>query len=120
MFESSPMSVGFLRTGGTVGFIQIIEYQTSRMDEVADLGSQFRDQTAQATGAKPLGGTVTADKDRPGYYLSIIEFESGEAAAEASNRPETQEFFGRLSALMDGPPKFYNLEVLDKWEMGGA
>jgi hypothetical protein len=104
-----------------MGFIQIIEYQTSRMDEVETLGREFRDQQAQARGvAKPLGGTVTADKDRPGYYLSIIEFESGEAAAEASNRPETQEFFGRLSALMDGPPKFYNLEVLDKWEMRGA
>jgi hypothetical protein len=37
---------------------------------------------------------------------------------EASNRPETQEFFGRLSQLMDGPPKFYNLDVVDTWEFG--
>jgi hypothetical protein len=36
---------------------------------------------------------------------------------EASNRPETKEFFGRLAELMDGPPKFYNLDVVDTWEM---
>ena len=70
--------------------------------------------------AKPLGGVVTSDTDRPGYYLSIIEFESRDIAMEASNRPETQEFFGRLSALMEGPPKFYNLEVVEKWEMGAG
>ena len=100
-------------------FIQIIEYQTSRLDEVEALGREFREETAKVTdGAKPLRGTVTADQDRPGYYLSIIEFESPEAAMEASSRAETQEFFGRLTELMDGPPKFYNLGVVDTWEMG--
>ena len=101
-----------------MSFIQIIEYQTSRIEEVEALGKEFRENSATATGvAKPLRGTVTADQDRPGHYLSIVEFESPEAAMEASSRPETQEFFGRLSALMDGPPRFYNLAVVDTWEM---
>jgi hypothetical protein len=52
------------------------------------------------------------------YFPSIVEFDSYEPAMEASNRPETQEFFGRLSQLMDGPPKFYNLDVVDTWEFG--
>jgi hypothetical protein len=56
---------------------------------------------------------VAADTDRPGHYLSIIEFESAEAAREASSRPDTQEFSGRMTALMDGPPKFYNLSEVD-------
>jgi hypothetical protein len=103
-----------------LAFIQIIEYETSRMDEVAALGREFREQAAQATGAKPLRGTVTADRDRAGYFLSLIEFGSQEEASEASSRPETQEFFGRLSALMEAPPKFYNLEVLETWEMGSS
>jgi len=107
--------------GKALGFVQIIEYQTSRMEEVAALGRELRDQTANTPGvAKPLRGTITADTDRPGYYLSIVEFESRETAMEASNRPETQEFFGRLSRLMEGPPKFYNLDVVDTWEMRGA
>jgi|SRR5688500_13376061 hypothetical protein len=99
-------------------FIQIIEYQTSRLAEVEELGKQFREDSAKVTGgAKPLRGTVTADQDRPGHYLSLIEFESAEDAMEASSRAETQEFFGRLTELMDGPPKFYNLGVMDTWEM---
>lgn len=102
-----------------MGFIQIIEYQTSRIEEIEALGKEFREQSAQATGvAKPLRGTVTADQDRPGFFLSLVEFESAEAAMEASSRPETQAFFGRLSALMDGPAKFYNLAVVETWEMG--
>lgn len=101
-----------------MGFIQIIEYQTSRIEEVAALGKEFRESSARMTGvAKPLRGTVTADQDKPGHYLSIIEFESAEAAMEASSRPETQEFFGRLSALMDGAPTFHNLAVVDTWQM---
>ena|ERR687896_692334 len=98
-----------------MAFLQIIEYQTSRVDEVTALGKEFREQVG-AGGAKPLGGTITADRDRPGYFLSIVEFDSYEAAMEASGRPETQEFFGRLSQLMDGPPKFYNLDVVDTWK----
>jgi quinol monooxygenase YgiN len=102
-----------------LGFIQVIEYQTSRLEELEALGREFREQSARAEGvAKPLRGKVTADTDRPGYYLSIIEFESAEAAGEASSRPETQEFFGRMTALMDGPPKFYNLSEVEAWEMG--
>jgi quinol monooxygenase YgiN len=100
-------------------FIQIIEYQTTRMEEVEALGKKFREDSAKATGnARPLRGTVTADQDRAGNYLSIVEFESADAAMEASSRPETQEFFGRLTELMDGPPRFYNLGVVDTWEMG--
>lgn len=103
-----------------MAFLQLIEYQTSRIDEVSALATEFREQVAASSqsGAKPLGGTITADRDRPGYFLSLVEFDSYEAAMEASNSPETQEFFGRLSQLMDGPPKFYNLDVVETWQMG--
>jgi hypothetical protein len=42
------------------GFVQIIEYQTSRIDEVAALGTEFREQMAAKIqdGPKPLGGTI--------------------------------------------------------------
>lgn len=102
-----------------MAFIQIVEYQTSQIEELQALGKEFREQAAQTEGvAKPIRGWITADTETPGRYLSLIEFESAEAAREASNRPETQEFFGRLSKFMDGPPKFYNLNVMETWEMG--
>jgi hypothetical protein len=101
-----------------MAFIQILEYQTSRVEELAAEATEFRKQMANSEStAKALRGTITADRDRPGYYLSIIEFDSYESAMEASSSPETQEFFGRLSALMEGPPKFYNLDVVDTWEI---
>ena len=101
-----------------MAFLQIIEYRTSRIEELQALGEAFREHSARAPGPRPLRGTVAADSDRPGTYVSIVEFESAEAATEAASRPETQAFFGRLSALMDGPPSFSNLEVIETWEMG--
>jgi hypothetical protein len=100
-----------------VPFVQIIEYRTSQIEQLQALGKEFRRRSAGAAGAKPLRGIVAADRDRPGTYLSIVEFASAEAATEASGRPETREFFGRLAALMDGPPRFVNLEVVETWEM---
>ncbi|MGH3981805.1 MAG: hypothetical protein ACRDST_03705 [Pseudonocardiaceae bacterium] len=96
------------------GFIQIIEYQTSRIDEVQALINERRSQMASDTTVRR--GTMTADRDRPGYYLTIIEFDSYESAMENSNRPETGEIAAAMAKLCDGPPKFYNLDVSQTWQ----
>ena len=98
------------------GFVQIIEMQTSRYDEVEALGNEIRDRLDDGSPSSPLRATITADRDRPGVYLNIVEFDSYEAAMENSNRPETNEFAGRLAKLCDAPPKFYNLDVREVWE----
>lgn len=90
------------------GFVQIVEVKTSRIDETDALVDQMR-----ASGAPmPMSRAVmTADRDRPGYYLSILEFDSYEQAMENSNSPETTELSGKMAALCDEPPRFYNLDV---------
>jgi hypothetical protein len=89
------------------GFVQIIEMQTSRIDEFDALVDELR-----ARGPMPMvRATMAADRDRPGYYFNIIEFDSYEQAMENSNKPETTEMAGRMAELCDGPPKFYNLDV---------
>jgi hypothetical protein len=98
------------------GFIQIIEMQTSRFDEVEALGKEIRARLDDGRSSSPVRGTITADRDRPGVYLNIVEFDSYEAAMENSNRPETGEFAARLAKLCDAPPKFYNLDVREVWE----
>jgi hypothetical protein len=98
------------------GFIQIIEFETSRFDEITALLEEVRTRLDDRQSARPLRGTSTADRDRPGFYLNIIEFDSYEAAMENSNRPETGEFAARLAKLCDAPPKFYNLDVRDTWQ----
>ncbi|MDP8937721.1 MAG: hypothetical protein M3O23_08335 [Actinomycetota bacterium] len=54
---------------------------------------------------------MTADRDRPGYYLSILECDSYEEAMANSSKPETTEMAGRMTSLCDEPPKLYNLDV---------
>lgn len=99
------------------GFIQIIEYQTSRIDEVQALIDKRRAQleSGRPMATAPRRGTLTADRDRPGYYVTIIEFDSYESAMENSNRPETGEMAAEMAKLCDGPPTFYNLDVRETW-----
>lgn len=90
------------------GFVQIIEIKTSRIDEVDALIEEMR----AGGGPMPMvRATMTADRDQPDRYLSVLEFESYEAAMENSNRPETAEVAGRMASLCDEPPKFRNLDV---------
>jgi hypothetical protein len=94
------------------GFIQIIEFQTSRIDETRALIDELR----SADIGSALRGTLTADRDRPGYYLQVVEFDSYESAMENSARPEISAFSARMAQLGDGPHRFYNLDVVDTWE----
>lgn len=95
-------------------FVQIIEYQTSRFDEVKALGEERRNNDPDSLARRV---TVTADRDRPGTYLTIVEFDSFDDAMENSKRPQTQQFAEQMQKLADGPPKFYNLDVQDSFEL---
>jgi hypothetical protein len=101
------------------GFIQIIEFTTSRIDEVKALGDEYREtRLAAGDGSPPVRGTVTADRDRPNTYLNIVEFASYEDAMSNSNDPRTSEFAEKMGKLCDGPPKVYNLDTVDAWQTG--
>jgi quinol monooxygenase YgiN len=93
-------------------FVQIVEFTTSRIEEVAALAEEMRAQREAGTVRR---GTFVSDRDRPNHYLSVIEFDSYESAMENSNRPETAEFASKMAALCDGPPTFYNLDVMRTW-----
>ncbi len=43
----------------------------------------------------------------------IVFFDSYESAMENSNLPETQAFAESLAALLDGPPTFLDLDVVE-------
>ncbi|HVA61847.1 MAG TPA: hypothetical protein VNG13_15125 [Mycobacteriales bacterium] len=90
------------------GFVQIIEFTTSRIDEVDTLMSERRADLEAGTAVRSM---ATGDRDRAGTYLSIVEFPSYEAAMANSERPETRSFAEAMGKLCDGPPKFYNLDV---------
>jgi quinol monooxygenase YgiN len=93
------------------GFVQIMQWKTSRIDEVTKLSEEYRAGRA-GTGSGPTRVQVLADKDNPNTYYTVAEFESVEAAEENSGRADTSEFAAKLAELCDGPPTFHNTEVI--------
>jgi hypothetical protein len=99
------------------GFVQIIEFKTSRPDEVRALSEEYRAGRISSGEKLPVvRSTVTADRDRPNTYLNLVEFASYEDAMTNSQNPATADFAQKLMALCDGPPTFYNLDVVESTE----
>jgi quinol monooxygenase YgiN len=93
-----------------VSFIQLIEFQTSRIDEFESLVAEWLNKSE---GWRTSTRSVrTRDRDNPNTYMQIVEFPSYEKAQENSNNPATAEFAARLAELCDAPPSFRNLDVL--------
>ena len=92
-----------------MSFIQVIEYETDRPDEMWALGEA---RTAEI-GDTPPGFrlSITQDRDHPNRYVTIVEFASYEAAMENSERPDTDAFAQQMAALCTSGPHFRNLEV---------
>jgi hypothetical protein len=91
------------------GFVQIIEFRSSRIDEIKALSEAYDNRLK---GALFRRAVIVADRDRPGVYRNIVEFDSYEVAMQNSQRPETSDFAARMAELCDGPPSFANLDVI--------
>ena len=50
---------------------------------------------------------------RPNHSFNVVFFDSHESTMENSNLPETSAFVEKQQALLDGPPVFHNLDVVD-------
>ena len=96
--------------GGVLnGFVQVIEFTTSKADELMQFNEEWRRQHPQID---PRRIVVSADRDNKGTYLSIVEFDSYEEAMKNSEDPATTEFAEKVASLCDGPPVFRNLDVV--------
>ena len=94
-----------------MAFVQIIEFRTSKFDEMRKVGDEW--EAAAGTDSRARRRVMCQDRDNPGRYFNIVFFDSYESAMENSNLPVTAEFSKRMMALGDGPPTFYNLDVVD-------
>ena len=91
-------------------FIQLIEFRTSRIEE---LNAAMDRWLATTEGKRTSTLSVQAqDRDAPDTYVHIVEFPSYEAAMANSNLPETGEFAATLAEVCDGPLSFRNLDVV--------
>ncbi len=94
-----------------MGFIQIIECHTDRYDELAALEEEW---LAATEGRRTLRRTLVGrDRNDPRRHLVIAFFDSYESAMQNSSLPETGEFAGKQQALMDGPVRFHDLDVVE-------
>lgn len=94
-----------------MAFIQLIEAKSDKLDEIRALSGEYDD----APGGRGTlqRSIVTTDRNDPRRFVVVAFFESYESAMENSERPETQEFAGKLSSLVDGPVSFHDLDVVE-------
>lgn len=94
-----------------MGFVQIIEYRTSKIDEMQKVGEEW--EQAAAGSSKARRRVLCRDLEQPDRYLNIVFFDSQEEANENSALPATDQFASKMAALADGPPTFHNLDVVE-------
>jgi hypothetical protein len=93
-------------------FVQLIEFQTTRIDEVRVLERRWRDAIESAGASSAM--SITKDRDRHNRYVWMIEFPSHDNAAQCDALEETGYIVEQLMKLADGPAVFRNLDVLDR------
>jgi len=91
------------------GFVQIMEFETTRIDELEALMKQYQEDRGDALLASKA--TLTEDRNRPGHYFAIVEFDSYDEAMKNSNDSATAEMAEKMSALLNGPQIFHDLDV---------
>jgi len=94
-------------------FIQLIDAHTDKFDEVQELARQYDQNGGRGTARRSI---VTRDRNDESRFVVVVFFDSYESAMENSSRPETAEFAGKMAALVDGPPTFHDLDVVEDLE----
>ena len=94
-----------------MAFIQIIEFHTDDIDGIRQAGEEYEAQVADDNLVRRR--VITQDRNDPSRHLLMVFFDSYESAMENSNRPETSAIAEKMASLVDGPPTFHDLDVVD-------
>ena len=95
-----------------MSFVQIISFQSDRIDEIQQLRNQWLDESQGQRSAK--NSRLLQNRDAGNSYSVIVEFPSYDEAMANSGLPATQAFAEKMSKLCTGAPEFMNLEVLEE------
>jgi hypothetical protein len=94
-------------------FVQVIEFTTTKYDEIRALGDELTQNRRNAGGPKPISILQLEDRDRPNTYRIVARFASYEEAMENSNRPDTAEMAERMAALSEDR-SFRNFDIINE------
>jgi hypothetical protein len=94
-----------------MAFVQIIEFRTSDIDAMEEVGRRWEEATA---GKRTAGRRLLCrDRNDASHFYNVVFFDSYESAMENSSLPETQKFSGEMMGLADGPATFHDLDIID-------
>ena len=100
-----------------MGFLQVITFETERLEEFVRLEHEWSRATAgRRTG---VGAQIFADRDHPGRYVVLDWFDSYDSAMVNSGLPETGALAQQARELSSSDPVYVNLEpVAPAWSAG--
>jgi hypothetical protein len=94
-----------------MAFVQIIEFRTSDIDKARQVNDEWwRATEGKRTVRREL---LARDRSDPSLCFAVVFFDSFESAMENSDLPETQAAAQQYAKLSDGPPAFYDLEIVE-------
>ena len=98
-----------------MAFVQIIECETSKIDDVKRLTSEWEEATQGKRTARRA--VLGHDPERSEHFYEMVFFDSSDEAARNSELPETQEFARKLTDLLGREPTFRNIEVIEDHDL---
>lgn len=102
--------------GTPTRFVQIIDFETDRMEEMRALVQESDARHAGREGG-PRHRLVLQDRSQPNRFLVVIEFDSYDEAMRNSGDPETSRMAEQLAAMCTRPPSFTDCDVRETTEL---
>ncbi|MFF1307423.1 hypothetical protein [Streptomyces sp. NPDC058307] len=97
-------------------FVQIIGFETERLEEMRQVLQEAGQRNAGRTGG-PTHSMLLKDRDKPNHYLAVLEFNSYDEAMRNSDDPETTKLAEQVGALSIGERVYTNCDVLESGEI---
>jgi hypothetical protein len=93
-----------------MAFVQTIEFRTSVIEPTRQINEQWQATEGKRTVRHEL---LARDHSDPSRYFAIAFFDSYESAVANSNLPGTRAATALHAQTSEGPPVFYNLDILE-------
>jgi hypothetical protein len=93
-----------------MSFVQILEFDTKKANEIETLLGEWRGETADKNTAKHE--VMARNHTLPNHYVAIVEFDTWEDAQRSSKSAETTRFAEKMNKLCDGPVKYSDYDVI--------
>jgi len=94
-------------------FVQSIEFRGSK-EEFERLLERYKELMGPATTVR--SARLFEDRDDPGRFVELVEFDSFESAMSNSNHPGTQKWAEEAASLLGGAT-FRNFDVVGDYPM---